>query len=82
MKPKSAKEYWKEKFGEYPQNDADKLAVVMMREYALTIQGGKDIDWQKLRDDFFIHCTEAQGGVWTEDISPHALFEWFKRKLT
>ena len=34
MKPKSAKEYWKEKFGEYPQNDAEKLAVVMTQEYA------------------------------------------------
>ena len=30
---KSAKEFWKEKFGEYPQTDADKLAVVMMAEY-------------------------------------------------
>jgi squalene cyclase len=31
---KSAKEYWKEKFEEYPQTDADKLAVAMMAEYA------------------------------------------------
>lgn len=30
---KSAKEYWKERFGEYPQNDADRLAIVMMMEY-------------------------------------------------
>ena len=34
MKTKiSAKEYWKEKFGEYPQNDSEKLAVAMMQEY-------------------------------------------------
>lgn len=31
---KTAKEYWKERFGEYPQNDAEKLAVMMMAEYA------------------------------------------------
>jgi hypothetical protein len=30
----TAREYWKEKFGEYPQNDAEKLAVAMMAEYA------------------------------------------------
>ena len=31
---KTAKEFWKEKFNEYPQTDADKLAVAMMQEYA------------------------------------------------
>ena len=35
MKMKTAKEYWKDKFGEYPQNDSEKLAVTMMSEYAL-----------------------------------------------
>lgn len=30
----TAKEYWKERFEEYPHTDADKLAVVMMAEYA------------------------------------------------
>jgi len=30
---KKAREFWKEKFDEYPQNDADKLAVAMMTEY-------------------------------------------------
>jgi hypothetical protein len=28
-----AKEYWKSRFGEYPQTDADRLAVAMMQEY-------------------------------------------------
>lgn len=32
---KSAKEFWKEKFDESPQTDADKLAVVMMAEYLI-----------------------------------------------
>jgi len=32
---KSAKEYWKEKFGEYPQNDAEKLACSMMALYSI-----------------------------------------------
>ena len=31
---KTAREYWNSRFGEYPQNDNEKLAVVMMREYA------------------------------------------------
>ena len=31
---KLAKEFWKEKFDEYPQTDAEKLAVAMMQEYA------------------------------------------------
>lgn len=35
---KSAKEYWAEKFHEYPQTDAEKLAVVMMVEYANYVQ--------------------------------------------
>jgi hypothetical protein len=30
---KTAKDYWKEKFGEYPQNDCERLSVVMMQEY-------------------------------------------------
>ena len=30
---KTAKEYWKEKFDEYPQNDNERLAVAMMAEY-------------------------------------------------
>ena len=30
---KSAKEFWFEKFGEYPQNDSEKLAVAMMATY-------------------------------------------------
>jgi hypothetical protein len=34
METKSAREYWKEKFNEYPQTDSDKLAVAMMQEYA------------------------------------------------
>lgn len=34
---KTAKEFWKEKFYEYPQNDSEKLAVEMMQEYAQEI---------------------------------------------
>lgn len=37
----SAREFWKEKFEEYPQNDAEKLAVAMMAEYANKIK--KDV---------------------------------------
>ena len=35
---KSAKEYWKERFGEYPQNNEEKLAVTMMAEYSQALQ--------------------------------------------
>lgn len=31
----TAKEYWKDQFDEYPQTDAEKLAVAMMQRYAL-----------------------------------------------
>lgn len=42
---KSAKEFWKEKFDEYPQTDAEKLAVTMMAEYAL------DSKWILVNDE-------------------------------
>ena len=35
---KSAKEFWKEKYDEYPQNDAEKLVVAMMAEYSKELQ--------------------------------------------
>lgn len=35
---KSAKEYWLERFDEYPQSDADKLAVAMMQEYSIYVR--------------------------------------------
>lgn len=31
---KSASDYWKERFGEKPKSDSDKLMCAMMREYA------------------------------------------------
>jgi hypothetical protein len=31
---KSAKEYWKDRFGEYPKTDSEKLAVAMMSKYS------------------------------------------------
>lgn len=31
---KTATKFWQEKFNELPQNDAEKLAVAMMAEYA------------------------------------------------
>ena len=34
VKHKTAAEFWEERFGESPQNDAEKLAVAMMTEYA------------------------------------------------
>jgi predicted regulator of amino acid metabolism with ACT domain len=39
---KTAKEYWKEKFEEYPQNDAEKLAVTMMAEYGKYVTEEKE----------------------------------------
>lgn len=35
----TATEFWKKKFGEEPQTDADRLATVMMQEYANEIWG-------------------------------------------
>ena len=34
MRNKTAAEFWKERFGESPKNDSEKLAVAMMTEYA------------------------------------------------
>ena len=31
---KTAREFWKDKWGEYPKNDAERLAIAMMAEYA------------------------------------------------
>lgn len=42
----SAKEFWKEKFKEYPQSDANKLAVAMMAEYA-------EYSCKEMLNDFF-----------------------------
>lgn len=36
---KSASEYWKDRFGEEPKSDNDKLMCAMMREYAEHYQG-------------------------------------------
>ena len=46
----TARDFWKQKFDEYPQTDADKLAVAMMKEYVFhriaiikaSIQGALD----------------------------------------
>lgn len=40
----TAKEYWKDQFDELPKNDADKLAVAMMAEYA-------EEAWDAARED-------------------------------
>jgi hypothetical protein len=49
----SAREFWKSKFGEYPTNDADKLACVMMREYA---------------QQFQLENKQVDAGVWVRDV--------------
>ena len=46
---KSAKEFWKEKFDEYPQSDSDKLAIAMMTEYA---NQDKWVDVNELQNQF------------------------------
>jgi hypothetical protein len=33
----NAKDYWFQRFGEYPQNDSDKLAVAMMAEFGIVM---------------------------------------------
>jgi len=48
VKHKTAAEFWEERFGESPQNDAEKLAVAMMTEYELS----KELRWTTKRPDF------------------------------
>ena len=45
----TAKEYWMERFGEYPQSDADKLAVAMMQDYQIFVEKSKP-EYSKLID--------------------------------
>ncbi len=54
---KSAKEFWKEKFDEYPQSDSDKLAIAMMTEYA------NQDKWVRVKDRPLI--TVDDKGNWT-----------------
>jgi hypothetical protein len=49
---KSAKEFWKEKFDEYPQTDADKLAVAMMASYADELKNNST-DLKKFKGEIF-----------------------------
>ena len=44
----NAREFWKERFGEYPQTDADRLAVAMMAEYADSIVRSPDVSYDEL----------------------------------
>jgi len=60
MKP--AKEFWKDKFGEYPQTDSEKLAVAMMVEYATeavnTISARLQVlNAEKVKGDISFSCT-------------------------
>lgn len=56
----TANEFWKKKFDEYPQTDADKLAVVMMQEYAATdfnfVKIEKVYKWVKVKPKFNKEC--------------------------
>jgi len=50
MAIQSAKDFWKSKFDEYPQSDADKLSVAMMAEYA------SQIAELEAKEDDFSYC--------------------------
>ena len=50
---KSAKEFWKEKFEEYPQTDSEKLSVVMMASYGEELKNNVDNDLKKLKGEIF-----------------------------
>jgi hypothetical protein len=41
----------------------------------------KEIDWEKLRTDYFNTCTHDQLGRCKINFAPHDLFEWFKSRI-
>jgi hypothetical protein len=63
---KSANEFWKTKFNECPQSDAEKLAVTMMAEYRNYIleeepQRKEDELWDELINDFDTADNQSYG---------------------
>jgi len=46
----TAKEYWKSRFDEEPQTDAERLACAMMAEYAEAVRREQDdlLEWLRL----------------------------------
>lgn len=80
---KSAKEFWKEKFQEYPQNDAEKLSVAMMASYAEDIKSVKEMRKVKFKKWVPLAYTEdtkiriAETGKWEDDYSNNGVFhQW------
>jgi hypothetical protein len=48
-------------------------------------QPAKSIDWKEFREKFFKECTKIDsmdGRMVKIDITPHNLFEWFKKEMT
>jgi len=40
-----------------------------------------ELEWQSLRDKFFLECVGEIEGRIVVDMSPHNVFEWFKKRL-
>ena len=52
-------------------------------KFGYNIKESVDVDWKKLRDDFFDeHIQKDTGGYIHITTAPHDLFEWFKSKLS
>ena len=64
-------------------------SVILLEIYKKVSESKKEIDFKKLRDEFFAECTELHtefegGKVFTKRVTtyaPHDLFEWFKNKI-
>lgn len=40
-----------------------------------------ELEWQSLRDKFFLECVGEIDGKIVVDMAPHNVFEWFKKHL-
>ncbi len=75
---KSARDYWKERFDEYPQTDADKLAVAMMQEYSSQFKPTPltEEQWDEIRKEFIAWDQEGKFLASQNDI-----LKFFKKRV-
>jgi hypothetical protein len=64
-------------------NEVDRLRFIEAATFGYNIKESVDVDWKKLRDDFFDeHIQKDTGGYIHITTAPHDLFEWFKSKFS
>lgn len=72
----------------YPESTSVKQALLQVWNECEQEKSKKEIDINKLRDEFFDECVDKRafceiGGSFDRVVSlpPHDMFEWFKKKI-